>query len=62
MNEPVVEHAQLMSGGGMCVRNPHPDIDRIFPLAEWIDHHTRHGGKVYRRTVVVIEDWTEVKP
>ncbi len=59
-DEPVVEHAIQMSGGGMHVRNQDPEIERIFPLADWIVSHQRFGGKVYRRTVIVVEDWTEV--
>lgn len=57
-DQPIVEHAILMSSGAMQVRNPM--ADRIYPLAEWIEHERRDGGKVYRRTVIVVEDWTEV--
>lgn len=56
----VVEHGLLMSGGGMHVRNDDPQVDRIYPLPLWVEHHQRFGGKVYRRTVIVIEDWREV--
>ncbi|MEU0465039.1 hypothetical protein ABZ215_13630 [Amycolatopsis sp. NPDC006131] len=56
----VTEHAIMMSGGGMHVRNPGPDTERIYPLKTWIEHQQRDGGKVYRRRVIVIEDWTEV--
>jgi hypothetical protein len=58
--EEVTEHAQLMSGGGYHVRNGDPEIEKIYPLAEWIVHSQRFGGKVYRRVVIVVEDWTEV--
>lgn len=54
------EHAQRYAGGSMLVRNPHPDIERIFPVAEWIRAERHLGGKIYRRWIVVIEDWTEV--
>ncbi len=56
-----VEHAQLFAGGSMLVRNPHPDVERIYPVADWIRHEQGHGGKIYRRRIVVIEDWTEVE-
>jgi hypothetical protein len=56
----VVEHAIEMSGGGMHIRYDHPDIERIFPLADWIKSQQRFGGKVWRRTVIVVEDWHEV--
>lgn len=56
----VTEHAIRMSGGSMQVRNPHPEIERIYPLAEWIEAQQRNGGKVHRRKIVVVEDWTEL--
>lgn len=58
---PQTEYALLMAGGGMQVRNPHPDVERIYPVAEWIRNERENGAKVYRRRVVVIEDWTEVE-
>lgn len=58
---PIIEHALLMSGGGMQVRNPHPDIERIYPLMEWIRNELQNGSKVYRRRVVVLDGWAEVK-
>ena len=58
--EPVTEHAHLMSSGGFHVWNTKPYIEEIFPLAERIKDGQRFGGKVYRRRVIVVEDWTEV--
>jgi hypothetical protein len=58
--EPIVEHAILMSGGSMQVRCDDPEIERIYPLDRWITAQQRFGGKVYRRVVVVVEDWQEV--
>ena len=58
----VVEYAHMMSGGGMHVRYMDQEIERIFPLADWIRAQQRFGGKVYRREIRVIEDWTEVPP
>lgn len=58
--EPIVEHAILMSDGGMQVRSDDPEIEDIFPLAKWIEVQQRFGGKVYTRKVIVVEDWTEV--
>lgn len=57
---PVVEHAVQMSGGSMHLRNDHPDIERIYPLTQRIPDHQRHGGRVFRRAVIVVEDWAEV--
>lgn len=59
-DEPVVEHALQMSGGSMQVRNDGAHIERVYPLAQWIPDQQRFGGKVYRRTVIVVEDWHEV--
>lgn len=54
------EHAQQFASGSMLVRNPHPDIERIYPVADWIRDEQRNGGKIYRRRIVVLEDWTEI--
>jgi hypothetical protein len=56
----VVEHAYEMSGGGFHVWNTEPYIEEIYPLAQKIKASQRFGGKVYRRQVIVVEDWTEV--
>jgi hypothetical protein len=58
--EHVTEHAVRMSSGAMTVRYDHPDIDRIFPLAEWIRSEQRFGGRVWRRRIIVVDDWEEV--
>ena len=58
----VVEHAIRMAGGGMQVRNAAPHVDRILPLAKWIESEQLHGGKVHTRRIVVLEDWIEVSP
>jgi hypothetical protein len=58
--KPTVEYAIEMSSGAMQVRNDHPEIERIFPLVDWIKSEQRFGGRVYRRTVIVVEDREEV--
>jgi hypothetical protein len=60
ITDEVVEHAILMSDGSMQVQPDDPEIERIYPLSLWIEHMQRWGGKVYRRTVIVVEDWHEV--
>lgn len=51
-----VEHASPMFGDEMHVwAEETPD-----QLDGRITRHRRMGGKVFRRTIVVIEDWTEV--
>ncbi len=49
-----------MSGGGFRVRNSEPYMEEVYPLAKWIDAQKRHGGHVYRRRVIVVDDWEEV--
>ena len=57
----IIEYATQMSGGGMHIRWDDPEMERIYPLAEWIPAQQRFGGKVYRRRVIVVEDWEEVR-
>lgn len=58
--ETVVEHATMMSGGVLHIRNDHPEIERIYPLAMWLEHQIGSGATVYRREVVVVSDWSTV--
>ena len=58
--EPVTEYGLLMSGGGYQIRNGHPGIERIYPAAEWIAGEKRTGAHVFRRRVIVVEDWVEL--
>lgn len=55
-----IEHGLLMSGDSMAVRSSDPEIEQVYPLVAWIRHKQRSGGKVMRRRVIVVEDWTEV--
>lgn len=55
-----IENAILMSDGSMQVRPHNPEVEQIYPLDQWIAAHQRFGGKVYRRTVIVVDDWQEV--
>jgi hypothetical protein len=57
---PTIEHGIRMTGGGHHIRPDHPEIERIFPLADWIRASQRNGGKVDTRRVIVVNDWTEV--
>ena len=56
----VAEYAILMAGGSMMVRPNDPDIEKIYPVVDWVKAHQRNGGKVYTRTVHIIDDWVEV--
>lgn len=49
----VTEYGLLLSSGGYQIRNTAPEIEK------WIRNETRRGH-VYRRRVIVVEDWEEV--
>ena len=55
-----VEYGILMSGGGYQIRWDDPECERIYPTAEWIAAQKRNGGHVFRRRVIVVEDWAEL--
>lgn len=54
---PVVEYGVLYSGGDYLIRSHEEWIERIYPLADYIEHGLRNGGKVGKRTIVILEDW-----
>jgi len=59
--QPTTELGQLYSGGSMLVRPDWTDLEEHYPTKEWIEHRQRGGGKVYRRTIIVVEDWKLVR-
>lgn len=61
MDEPVTEYALEMSGGSMQVRNDAPYIEEVYPLQQWLGHHVFQGAHVYRRRVIVVEEWERVR-
>jgi hypothetical protein len=54
----VVEYATELPSGAMQVRAP--DIERMYPIDAWIRHRARDNTRVYRRRILVLEDWEEV--
>lgn len=56
----ITEHAIKMPSGAMQVRNSEPLTEKVYPLADWIAHGQENGGKVYRRRIIVVDDWEEV--
>lgn len=48
-----VEYGTVRKSGDWTVWNTEP-------LAERIEHARANGGKVYRRRVIIVEDWAEV--
>jgi hypothetical protein len=59
VSEPVTEYGQQFKGGGYQTWNTEPYIEKIYPLADRIEDELQNG-KVYRRRIIVVEDWTEV--
>lgn len=55
----VTEHAVELCGS-LQLRSDHPDIDTLYPLAEWTPDWQRRGVHVFKRRIVVVDDWTEV--
>lgn len=60
MSNEVVEHGQLYSGGDLLVWARGEDVECVYPPDLRIEHAQRNGGRVFRRRIVVLEDWTEV--
>ncbi len=60
--QPVIveEHGHLMSGGGVNVWPDDPEILDIYPLAKRIEHGKKHGGRVLRRRIIVVDEWEEI--
>lgn len=59
-NPIITEHAILMSGGSMQVFDNDAEDEDTYPLADRIRFRQRFGGKVYRRRVIVVDEWEEV--
>lgn len=54
------EYAVRMSDGGYHIRSSSPEVERIYPLRQWVIDNRLNGDRVYRRRIVVIQDWHEV--
>lgn len=62
MTEPIVEYANEYTGKSMLIAFRDEETESIYPLENWIRNQQRFGGKVYRRKIIVVEDWEEVPP
>lgn len=58
--EPVTEHAERYTSGAMLVRNSASEVERVYPLEQWIPDQQAHGGRIFKRRVIVVEGWTEI--
>ena len=54
------EYAQLDGNGVFLVWDVDPDGEERFPLTERIKAARSFGGLIFRRRVIVVEDWEEV--
>jgi hypothetical protein len=54
--EVVTEYGVPYKSGDVKIRSNEPDVEEVYPLAQWIGHH----APVLRRRIIVVEDWTEV--
>lgn len=58
---PVVEYGLAMAGRGTKqVFYTDEELERIYPLAKQIRHTRTYGGKVFRRRIMVLEEWALV--
>lgn len=56
----VTEYGLLMSDGGYQIRWGDPEVEKIYPTSRWASHQIRYGCQVFRRKVIVVEDWAEI--
>lgn len=50
----------MHTGGDKLVFSDYPEVEEIYPLTLRISDAKKHN-KVFKRTIVIIEDWEEVK-
>lgn len=58
--EAVTEYAQLDGNGVFLVWDVSPETEQRRPLAKRIETARKFGGIIFRRRVIVAEDWKEV--
>lgn len=57
--EPVTEYSLKMLNT-MQVLPSDTEVEKVYPVAKHLRHSMKYGGQVFRRRLVVIEDWTPV--
>lgn len=55
------EWGEKYSGGGYLTRPDFAWMDERWPVEQWAWDHTRHGGVVGKRTIIVVEDWQKIR-
>ena len=57
---PVEEYGHLFGSGDVKVWDLSPELVEIYPLDKRIEYGKRHGGRVLRRRVIVVDEWEEI--
>lgn len=57
--EPVTEYSLKMLNT-MQVLPTDTEVEKVYPMAKHLRHSMKYGGQVYRRRLLIIEDWTPV--
>jgi hypothetical protein len=58
--EPVTEYGIAYSCGGYLTIKDSPELEAVWPLADRISAQLRTGGHVYRRRLILVDDWEEI--
>lgn len=59
-DEPVEEVAIAYSGGSWLVRSNDPELEKVYPTEQYVEHAKGNGMSVFRRRIIVVEDWMPV--
>lgn len=61
LGEPQEEWGQKYAGGGYLTRVDSDWMRERWPIEQWAWDNTRNGGVVGKRTIIVIEDWQDIR-
>lgn len=56
----IAEYGTQCKSGDRVVWDTAPYIEKVYPLAKRIEDGRLDGGRVYRRRIIVVDDWAEV--
>jgi hypothetical protein len=55
------EWGQKYSGGGYLTRVDSDWMHERWPIEQWAWDNTRHGAVVGKRTIIIVEDWQDIR-
>lgn len=61
LGEPATEYGQKYRGGGYLTRVDSDWMRERWPVEQWTWDNTRHGSVVGKRTIIVVEDWQDIR-